>query len=77
MDKTTSAIMGALFLSGVAVAQDGRELTFADEDDNGYVSRQEARVVPEILELFGRVDQNRDGQLDTVEYAQAAKQLQG
>jgi hypothetical protein len=76
MDQTTRAIMGTLFLSGVASAATS-ELMSVDEDANGYVSREGTRVVPEILELFARVDQNQNGQLDTAEHAQAAKQRQG
>ncbi len=77
MDKTTSAIMATLCLSGTAaVAGDAPEFTFMDQDKDGYVSREEARIVPEIMALFARVDANQDGQLSTAEYSQAVKQLQ-
>jgi Ca2+-binding EF-hand superfamily protein len=81
MDKTTSAIMATLCLTGTtlgttSMAADAPEFTSMDKDKDGYVSREEARIVPEIMQLFARVDANQDGQLSTVEYREAVRQLQ-
>jgi Ca2+-binding EF-hand superfamily protein len=77
MYKHTTAITAALLAAGIAIAADAPEFTMIDKDKNGYVSREEARSAPDILELFAQVDANRDGQLSTAEYSEAVRQLQG
>jgi hypothetical protein len=77
MYKTTSVVTAALFVAGIAIAADAPEFMTIDKDRNGYVSRDEARSAPEILELFAQVDANKDGQLSNTEYSEAVKQLQG
>jgi hypothetical protein len=39
-----------------------------DSDDNGYVSRVEARIAMSIHEVFDAADANRDGLLERDEY---------
>ncbi len=73
--KLNYAIIATLFAAGAAVAAEAPDFTAVDKDRSGAVSREEARAVPEILELFSRVDANQDGQLSTVEYAEAIKLL--
>jgi Ca2+-binding EF-hand superfamily protein len=76
MRNITNAIIAALLASGSAAAADAPEFTSIDKDKNGYVSREEARTTPEIMELFARVDSNKDGQLSAAEYSAAVKQLE-
>ena len=76
MNETTTAILAALLAGAAAAAGDAPEFTVIDKDKNGYVSREEARTAPEIMELFARVDSNKDGQLSTAEYSEAVKQLE-
>ncbi len=73
--KTTYAIIATLFAAGTAVAAEAPDFTAIDKDRSGAVSREEARAVPAVLELFSRVDANQDGQLSIVEYADAIKLL--
>jgi hypothetical protein len=73
--KTHYAIIATLFAAGAAVAAEAPDFTAIDKDRSGAVSRDEARAVPEVLELFSRVDANKDGQLSAIEYAEAIKLL--
>ena len=73
--KTNYAIIATLFAAGAAVAAEVPDFTAVDKDRNGYVSRDESRAVPEVLELFSRVDANQDGQLSAIEYSEAIKLL--
>jgi Ca2+-binding EF-hand superfamily protein len=47
-----------------------------DKNNDGYISREEASSVPDIMKLFASVDANRDGRLSQAEYANAVKELQ-
>jgi Ca2+-binding EF-hand superfamily protein len=73
--KLNYAIIATLFAAGAAVAAEAPDFSAIDKDRSGAVSREEARAVPAILEVFARVDSNQDGQLNTVEYAEAVKLL--
>jgi hypothetical protein len=78
MDKTTSAIMATLFVSGVAGAADAPEVAELelDGDDSGYLSHRAARVVPEIVELLATADDSRDDDSSGIaSYARAVRQL--
>ena len=78
MDKTTSAIMATLFVSGVACAAEAPDVTELelDGDDNGYLSHRAARVVPEIVALLAAADDSRDDDSSvTMGYARAVRQL--
>jgi hypothetical protein len=78
MYKVTSVAIGAVFALGTAFAGgEAPEFTTIDKDKDGYVSRDEARAAPDIMEIFARVDVNEDDQLSTAEYTEAVKQLQG
>ena len=77
MYKVTTAVMATVLVVGTALAGEAPEFTSIDKDKNGYVSRDEARAAPEIMELFARVDANKDNQLSTAEYMEAVKQLEG
>lgn len=78
MDKTTSAIMATLFVSGVAGTADAPELTELELDggDNGWLSHHAARVVPEIMELLASADESRDDRSEVTGYARPLRQLQ-
>ena len=74
MDKTTSAIMATLCLTGVtSVAAESSEL--AGVVQNGCLRLGQARIVPEIMQLFARGDANRDGQPDWADYRETVRQL--
>ncbi len=73
--KLNYAIIATLFAAGTAVAAEAPDFTAIDKDRSGAVSREEARAVPEVLELFSRVDANQDGQLSAIEYAEVIKLL--
>jgi hypothetical protein len=77
MYKFTTAMVAAVLVAGTALAGEAPDFTKLDKDKNGYVSKDEARAAPEIMELFASVDVNRDNQLSTSEYMEAVKQLQG
>jgi hypothetical protein len=77
MYKFATIVTGTAFALGTAVAGEAPEFTVIDKDKDGYVSRDEARAAPDIMEIFARVDANRDDQLSTAEYMEAVKQLQG
>lgn len=80
MDKTTSAIMATLCLTGTTVgasaAAEMPDLGSAERGSDGYVSRAQARIVPEIMQLFAGFDGNQDRQLSPAEYREAIRQLQ-
>lgn len=44
-----------------------------DSDNNGYVSRVEARSISRVERAFDRADTNRDGLLDKGEYTQVRR----
>jgi hypothetical protein len=70
-DRTTGAIMATLVLAGLSSTAAGHAV---DEDQNGYLILQVPAVVPEIMELFARMDDGR-GRLDVAD--PAARTLQG
>jgi Ca2+-binding EF-hand superfamily protein len=70
-------MVGTVLIVGTALAGEAPEFTKIDKDKNGYVSKDEARAAPEIMELFASVDVNKDNQLSTSEYMEAVKLLQG
>ena len=49
------------------------KLEILDKDRDGFVSREEAAAVPDLLEAFERLDRNRDGRLDARELADDVK----
>jgi hypothetical protein len=49
------------------------KLEILDKDRDGFVSREEAAAVPELLEAFERLDRNKDGKLDAGELADPVK----
>ena len=73
--------MAAPLLSSLSSASAGaarRPLpTFerADRNQDGFVSRFEARAVRGLSESFERADGNGDGRIDKVEYARALAML--
>ena len=74
MDKTTSAIMATLCLTGAtSVAAEASELG-AVAQDGCLRNRGETGIVPEILRLFARVDANRDGQPGWADYGETVRQ---
>jgi len=44
-----------------------------DTDKDGFLSRQEAAVEPEVAANFDRADRNRDGKLSFAEYDSIGK----
>ncbi len=80
MDKTTSAIMATLCLTGTTVgassAAEMPELGSVDQGKDRYVSRAQTRIVPEIMQLFTGLDTNQDRQMSPAEYREAIRQLQ-
>jgi Ca2+-binding EF-hand superfamily protein len=77
MYRLTTAVIGTVLIASTALAGEVPQFTTIDKDKDGYVSKDEARAVPEIMELFASVDVNKDNQLSTSEYMEAVKQLQG
>jgi Ca2+-binding EF-hand superfamily protein len=77
MHKLTTLVIATAFGAGTALAGEAPEFTAIDKDKDGFVSREEARAAPDIMEIFARVDQDEDDQLSTAEYTEAVKQLQG
>jgi hypothetical protein len=75
--KLATGVVGTLLVTGAAFAKEPPQFTTVDQDKDGFVSREEARGSPEIMELFAAVDENKDNQLSTAEYMEAVKQLQG
>jgi len=78
------AAMGAAFAGGAAIpaqpapgaaewtSQAGNpEFTKLDVNRDGYVSREEARRIPDFGSAFDEADENRDGRLDPDEFAKA------
>ena len=47
----------------------------ADNDNNGAITMEEARTVPELGENFAEYDQNKDGRLSRSEYESAKKSV--
>jgi len=62
-------LLAAAADQGVSVNADGFvAFNFIDSDNNGYVSRVEARSVGAIEAVFESADSNRDGLLNRNEY---------
>ena len=57
-----------------AVVLDYR-MELLDKNNDGFVSREEARGVPMLAKVFDKFDRNRDGKLDRAEL-EAAEQAQ-
>jgi hypothetical protein len=77
MRKMAAAFIATVPIAGTAVAGEPPDFTTVDQDKNGYISRDEARSAPELMQIFASVDTNRDGQLSTAEFMEAVKQLRG
>ena len=69
--KSIAIAMGAMFLSGAALAAE--DFSTADADSDGQVTMEEAAAAaPEITEeKFAAADANGDGTLSEEEYAAA------
>lgn len=57
--------------AGAAVIRYRTELL--DKDRDGFVSREEAAAVPELLKAFDQLDENHDGRLDDRELERFTK----
>lgn len=44
-----------------------------DKDHNGYIDHSEANAAAGLMAKFGDLDTNKDGKLDSAEYAKQAK----
>ena len=77
MNKILPTIATVTLLIGAAAAA-AEEPTFSAVDKNrdGYISRDEASMAPDVLKLFATVDANHDDRLSPTEYAAAVKELQ-
>jgi hypothetical protein len=49
------------------------KMELLDKDQDGFVSREEARGVPTLAKVFDKFDRNRDGKLDRAELEAAEK----
>jgi Ca2+-binding EF-hand superfamily protein len=65
-----------LFIGAAATAAEQPTFSEVDKNKDGYVSREEASMAPDIMKLFATVDANHDNQLSPTEYENALKQLQ-
>jgi EF hand len=74
-----SVLWSVAATAGTAIvdAEKAPDFSVIDADRNGYISSQEAEVVPEIKRIFASVDSDRDGQLNTSEWSGAVARLQG
>jgi Ca2+-binding EF-hand superfamily protein len=70
-------VIGTAFAVGTALAGEAPEFTAIDKNKDGFVSLEEARAAPDIIEIFALVDEDKDNKLSTAEYMEAVKQLQG
>jgi len=49
------------------------KMELLDKDNDGFVSRDEAKGVPTLVKVFEKFDRNRDGKLDRAELEAAEK----
>lgn len=72
------SVVGAVALSASpAPAAETPEFAALDRDGDGYLSREEARGSPPIMERFTRVDADKDRRLSPAEFAEARRLAQG
>jgi Ca2+-binding EF-hand superfamily protein len=76
MKRTAIATVAALLAAGAAFAAEAPQFTVIDADKDGFVSREEARTSPDVMEIFARVDANKDNRLSATEYVEVIKLLQ-
>ncbi len=74
INKSCIAVVSALFTLGMAqpVLSEqaaGMDFSSLDQDQDGYISEQEAQSSNALLEVWAASDTNQDGQLDTVEFS--------
>src|SRR5690606_2248753 len=75
MARTTLMLLALLSLPAAAVAQ-MPDFAMLDQNGDGQISRDEARMAPDLLGVFTRVDLNRDDRLNRAEYAEAVRLLE-
>ena len=73
MLKKASLIVTALMLTASVSFAAGDIATQLDADKDGFVSAQEAEIMPEVMAQFDKLDVNKDGKLDMAEMAALTK----
>lgn len=73
MSRFLALTSAALLVTGSALAGDkagGHSMTKLDADKDGKVTKAEAKSHKELSAQFGTLDTNKDGNLDSGEFAQ-------
>lgn len=70
------AVLGILSRAHAAEPSQAEAMSFAvlDLNQDGFVDKREASVLPSLLDAFDAVDTNKDGRLSPSEYAKATTQ---
>lgn len=58
-----------VFYHSTIMADDAMNFQHLDRNDNGFISKQEARQQQELYQQWLQVDRNRDGMLSEVEFS--------
>lgn len=73
MKKYLALVLGAAFLSGVALAA-APSFEQVDENGDGQISREEAAKHDAVIKVFADADKDGNGTLSPDEYAAVAGQ---
>lgn len=69
MTKKIMTLLFASLAAAAVIAAESQTDVALDTDNNGTLSREEAKAVPGLSEQWDTLDANKDGQLDPAEFA--------
>ena len=62
--------LATLFVALLSAAAFAGGMEALDADGSGTISQEEAQADPMLVEKWGEIDVNQDGQVDSAEFAQ-------